>query len=348
METTNYLYVNTTPKTNLKASFDISFPEIACSLLTFDAIDENGAVQIDAKHEIFKHKLSKMGAKHGEPEQYKIGNNDVNNDPFFKLTKEQMEKTKMNIECGNCYGAGYEGQCCNTCDDVKLAYERKGWRFKPQGIQQCNNEAFINNAKDQYAIDGGCQIYGTLELQSTGHFHISPIKKIVDGNLNTDAGLFNVLEFLAATTTKYNLTHTINSLNFGDQFPGLDSPLDGQKRDVENIYGMYQYYLKIVPTIYETYDKGVSKEIESNQYSVTEHIRKLSPGSGRGLPGIYFYYELSPISAKFTEKRKNGFVFRFITSLCALIGGAYNFMWLLDIFLQYVKDKFFSKSNGIL
>ena len=29
----------------------------------------------------------------------------------------------------------------------------------------------------------------------------------------------------------------------------------------------------------------------------------LSPGSGRGLPGIYFHYEVSPIHAIFEEKR---------------------------------------------
>ncbi len=25
------------------------------------------------------------------------------------------------VECGNCYGAGAIGQCCNTCDDVKVS-----------------------------------------------------------------------------------------------------------------------------------------------------------------------------------------------------------------------------------
>lgn len=29
--------------------------------------------------------------------------------------------------CGSCYSAGDPGQCCNTCDEVKSAYERKGW-----------------------------------------------------------------------------------------------------------------------------------------------------------------------------------------------------------------------------
>ncbi len=41
--------------------------------------------------------------------------------------------------------------------------------------------------------------------------------------------------------------------------------------------GMYQYYVKVVPTRYK-YLAG--NEIESNQYAVTEHMRHLSPGSG--------------------------------------------------------------------
>ena len=32
----------------------------------------------------------------------------------------------------------------------------------------------------------------------------------------------------------------------------------------------------------------------SNQYSVTEHLRHINPGSGRGLPGVWFFYEVAP------------------------------------------------------
>lgn len=36
-------------------------------------------------------------------------------------------------EC-NCYGAGASGECCKTCQDVRVAYRRKGWKFNPSGI----------------------------------------------------------------------------------------------------------------------------------------------------------------------------------------------------------------------
>ena len=47
----------------------------------------------------------------------------------------------------------------------------------------------------------------------------------------------------------------------------------------------------MVPTRYKALYS--STEIQSNQYSVTEHMSHLSPGSGRGLPGVYFYYEVN-------------------------------------------------------
>jgi len=43
-------------------------------------------------------------------------------------------------ECGDCYGAGSEGECCQTCDDVRRAYRIRGWGFPPskeQTVRQC-------------------------------------------------------------------------------------------------------------------------------------------------------------------------------------------------------------------
>ncbi len=41
----------------------------------------------------------------------------------------------------------------------------------------------------------------------------------------------------------------------------------------------------------------------------------------RGLPGVFFFYEMSPLCAVFEEKRKGWLPF--FTSLCAIIGGVY-------------------------
>ena len=40
-------------------------------------------------------------------------------------------------DCGSCYGAGEEGECCDSCEDVKRAYQRKGWHLEnPDAIVQ--------------------------------------------------------------------------------------------------------------------------------------------------------------------------------------------------------------------
>jgi hypothetical protein len=64
---------------------------------------------------------------------------------------------------------------------------------------------------------------------------------------------------------------------------GFKSPLRQQVRVVEDGYGMYQYYIKVVPTVYRFLDDR--PPAVSNQYAVTEHLRHVNPGSNRGLPG---------------------------------------------------------------
>ncbi len=47
-----------------------------------------------------------------------------------QTVSNEVETTNPEHEnyCGDCYGAqGYQGQCCNTCDDVRAVYRAKGW-----------------------------------------------------------------------------------------------------------------------------------------------------------------------------------------------------------------------------
>ena len=50
--------------------------------------------------------------------------------------------------------------------------------------------------------------------------------------------------------------------------------------------------LQVVPTIYTTVS---NKTIASNQYSVTEHFKPSDVMAGHNLPGVFFFYDLSPI-----------------------------------------------------
>jgi endoplasmic reticulum-Golgi intermediate compartment protein 3 len=323
------LYVNTTRANQLHFSFDISFHNIPCNLLSLDIVDDIGGVVKDTKHDIYKHRLTSLGDKEGLPEEHNLGNTLLSEENILKtsLTSDVIQKE---LKCGNCYGSMPIGECCNTCESVRIGYGKMGWKFKPHEIEQCQRELFAETLREQFSDTGGCQIYGKMELnKASGHIHIVPHANGFQGVKAPSNGVLNLLELLSFTFQQFNITHTINSLSFGDHFPGIKSPLDGEYRNVGDTHGMYQYYVKIVPTRYKKID---GYEIESNQYSVTEHLRHLSPGSGRGMPGVYFYYQLSPLQAQYEEKRPS--IFRFFTSACALVGGCFTVMGIVDLIVS--------------
>ncbi|KAE8732865.1 polymerase/histidinol phosphatase-like [Hibiscus syriacus] len=75
--------------------------------------------------------------------------------------------------------------------------------------------------------------------------------------------------------------------------------------------GMYQYFIKVVPTIY-TDIRGHT--VNSNQYSVTEHFKDLEFISSNSHPGVFFFYDFSPIkilTRKHLEKDDTTLVFIF-------------------------------------
>jgi len=340
LETVDHLFVNTeSNSTSVMVSFDLSFPIIPCDLLSIDAVDDMGLAQPMLSSEIYKHKIDKEGKKIGDAKPHAVGNS-IRTEEEVKALAKLPDVSPSEANCGNCYGSAPAGTCCNTCQDVRDAYANIGWRFKPQDVLQCRREAALETLHDANEKEGGCQIYGHLLLSRTsGHFHIAPHTNMhKQGSAQESFNLFDLLSF---TFAQFNITHTVNSLSFGENFPGFKSPLDGQVRVLQDTHGMYQYYIKVVPTKYKKYNDV--NEIESNQYAVTEHLRHLSPGSGRGLPGVYFYYELSPVLAVFEETR--GTFLRFITSVCAILGGLFTVMGLVDkvvswILIYFRKDAF--------
>jgi len=99
----------------------------------------------------------------------------------------------------------------------------------------------------------------------------------------------HVHDLQAIKQFKFNLSHTVNRLSFGKEFPGIINPLDGMiKADEreESGAGMYQYFVKIVPTIYESLNAAV---LNTNQFSVTEHFKPLKGDTSHGLPGVFFH-----------------------------------------------------------
>ena len=175
--------------------------------------------------------------------------------------------------------------CCNTCQQVREAYRKKGWAFSVlDDIAQCSKEGFVDSVEDQKGE--GCNIEGWLEVpRVAGNFHFAPGKSFQHAHLV----MTNVLTF---TMEKWNVSHTIKKLSFGETFPGLTNPSnEGTVKTLKTGTGMYQYYTKVVPTEYN-YRNG-RKSIVSNQYSATQHFRTITSITSKGLPGLFIFYDIS-------------------------------------------------------
>lgn len=317
------LFVDTTRGEKLRINMDVVFHNLPCAYVSVDAMDISGEHQLDVDHNIFKKRLSSSGIPLAEgPKKHdKLGDGGLATKDGSKVA----DKLPPNY-CGSCYGAEpTPNYCCNTCDQVQEVYRKKGWAFtNPEGIEQCVREGFTQSLLEQRGE--GCQIYGYLLVNKVaGNFHFAPGKSFQQHHMH-------IHDLQPFKNAKFNLSHTINRLSFGKEFPGIINPLDGVKKDVsegKGGSGMYQYFIKIVPTIYENLGGQV---LNTNQFSVTEHYKPLQEG-GHGLPGVFFMYELSPIMVKFTENRKS--FAHFLTGVCAIIGGVFTVAGIVDSFIYH-------------
>ena len=143
--------------------------------------------------------------------------------------------------------------------------------------------------------------------------------------------------------SRLNFHHKINSLAFGRKYDGIANPLDGVgKTDPPQsttnaasgttTRGMFMYYAKVIPT---EYTDNSGQLIETNQFSVTEHTKALQvrpdATTQKTGPGVFIFYELSPIRIKATRTRPP--FLHFITQLCAIIGGVFTVAGMVDRFI---------------
>jgi hypothetical protein len=68
---------------------------------------------------------------------------------------------------------------------------------------------------------------------------------------------------------------------------------------------------------------------------VTQHFRESTPvvagaASGRTLPGVFFFYDLSPLRVRISRSRRS--LLHYVTNVCALVGGVYAVTGLVDAF----------------
>ncbi|XP_078160430.1 uncharacterized protein LOC144555866 [Carex rostrata] len=311
------LVVDTSRGDRLRINFDVSFPHIACSLLAVDTMDVSGEQHYDIRHDISKKRLDPVGNTISSRKDG-VGGPKIER-PLQKHGGRLEHNEKY---CGSCFGSEEsDDQCCNTCDEVRDAYRKKGWGLtNPELIDQCKREGFVQRVKDEQGE--GCNIHGFVDVNKVaGNFHFAPGKGLPQFNFLQD--LFNI------QAESYNISHKINKVSFGRDFPGVINPLDGVEWIHKGEPGIYQYFIKVVPTIYTDI---TGRKIHSNQFSVTEHFRE-STGYPKPPQGVYFFYEFSPIKVMLTEE--NTSLLHFLTNLCAIIGGIFAVAGIIDSFVYH-------------
>lgn len=313
------LVVDTSRGGTLRINFDVTFPAVPCSVLTLDAMDISGEQHHDIRHDIVKKRIDAHG------NVVAVRQDGIGGPQIEKPLQRHGGRLEHNEKyCGSCYGAEVtDDDCCNSCDEVREAYRKKGWGMtNPDLIDQCKREGFVQKVKEEEGE--GCNVYGFLEVNKVaGNFHFSPGKGFYQSNIHVN-------DLLAISKDGYNISHRINKLAFGDHFPGVVNPLDGAQWFQDAPDGMYQYFIKVVPTIY-TDIRGHT--IQSNQFSVTEHFRSAEPGRPHSLPGVYFFYDLSPI--KVTSKEEHSSFLHFMTNICAIVGGIFTVSGIIDSFVYH-------------
>lgn len=313
------LFVDTTRHQKLRINIDVFFPKLGCAYLSIDAMDVSGEQQSDLEHNIFKKRFD----EHGKPIETVAKKEELGDKSAEAL--KALNATEDTNKCESCYGAETtEHPCCNTCEEVRTAYRKKGWAFRdPDSIDQCKREHWKDSFQEQ--MNEGCQVYGYIEVSKVaGNFHIAPGKSFQQQHVHVhDLQPFGAKQF--------NVSHDIRTLSFGVPIPNVQNPLDGTNVSAESGSLMYQYFVKIVPTVY----KKLSGEVVwSNQYSFTKHRRPVRQMSGEhGLPGFFVLYELSPMLVQYTEKRRS--FMHFLTGVCAIIGGVFTVAGLIDSMIYH-------------
>lgn len=112
--------------------------------------------------------------------------------------------------------------------------------------------------------------------------------------------------------TEFNFSHIVSELSYGPFYPSLVNPLDRTINKATANFHKFQYYLSVVPTVY----RHGSRLLQTNQYAVTEQSMEIGD---RNIPGIFFKYDIEPITLS-VEENRDGFL-TFLVKIINVVSG---------------------------
>lgn len=286
-----------------------------CSTIFIDAYDFEGNQQLASHVDIHKQRVDENGIALDNPEWVSIKKKEIRGREKDQMKK--IQKQKDSNYCGSCYGAGAKGECCNSCDDVIDAFRAKNWSI--EGIdrwEQCVKEGYTNFGKES------CLVYGSIRVALVkGTFFLSAIDGVRPGEKK--------YHDISRLSKSLNLSHKIHYLEFGIKVPNAKHQLDGLSVIQPEVGKMaYTYHLDLVPTRWESVRKFV---INTFKFTTAFNKRNITAKSSREVPGIYFAYDIAPLSVISKETKYS--IWQYLTSLCAIIGGCFTCAALADQFL---------------
>ncbi|AYU81957.1 Endoplasmic Reticulum-Golgi Intermediate Compartment (ERGIC)/Endoplasmic reticulum vesicle transporter, putative [Leishmania donovani] len=184
------------------------------------------------------------------------------------------------------------------------------------------------SSDDFVSVAEGCRLEGYIKVAKVpGNFHISS-----HGRQHLLAQHF---------PNGINVEHSIHHLSFGTidvkklAKKAALHPLDGKEHRSE-VPMVYQYFLDIVPTIYES----SFSTVHTYQFTGTSSS---TPVPARQMAAVVFQYQLSPITVRYSLARVS--LTHFLTYVCAIIGGVYTVAGLLSRFVHSSAAQF---QRGVL
>lgn len=200
-------------------------------------------------------------------------------------------------------------------------------RGESDAIIEKKRKLFSQNRPDHPS----CQVSGHLMVNRVpGNFHIEAKSK--NHNLNS------------AMT---NLTHIVNHLSFGEpldqqsfrakrilkQVPDEHKefqPMDGMMYVTKEFHQAYHHYIKVVST-HLNVGSSIANQMLTYQFLEQSQIVYYDETN---VPEARFSYDLSPMSVVVEKEGRKWY--DYLTSLCAIIGGTFTTLGLIDAVLYKV------------